>query len=1399
MKIRVGIAGLMFTALISCALFSGAVVASIAEDESVKQLVLNADRWLVARKPEFVQQTLQKLRRIAPEHLDTIAFEAVWAVEQGQLDEARRHYFRLQHADSQHPALPSIAMLMRLASDDKPRLTQALLLARGGQSEKAIKLFDELFNGQPPSVALALLYYPTLAKTEQGWEPADRGLRALAQKYPESASIKLALLQHWVDKPLVTESVLAQLAELANDPAIAAEVKPVWFAALKSIDSNQLKKQHLQSYLAIFPEDNLVQSLVVDLQKKIDFERKYRAHPAFKARQKGLRQLQSNNNDEARINLLKAEQKFPNDIDVISGLGYAHLRLGLHTDAIRYFKKAMSLEPDNQAQWLSLMDTASYWSLHQQIKAAIEENQYHRAENLISKAKNYPQESQYTALVTAQLASRRGLVRQAEKIYLQLLDEYPNLESAHEGLLQLYAETGQHHAFERQVETLPPMLQMTLSGTIRSFRADYQFALAKDAFSKQQKHKARDYWHLAITSEPDNQAFYTWAETSLLENQPSLIFEMYRRITQQRPQVVFAQLQVMQRLFEQQKFNQLESHIRQLPAPVLVSLKDEIQQYRSQHYAYQAREALKNGRVDTAIQRYQQARALTPLDPWLLSDLAQLRLAHRQQLQADQDFARLYHQLPQDPDVAFAYSLYLAQINQPRRAAEVLQLLPDDQRSEAMQQNLRRYQQTLLTLELNNQPDKAQQRAMLQQHYQGAEQVADRLATAQLMVQFGFFDSALVIYQQQSSTYYQQNVEHRANYIDSLQQASQDQQAADMLRHYPNVNQLSVADFNRWQNLINQQLKLKYSSDLARWALSITRARVQKTELSEVTALAYLELLALSWPDEKSLDLQMQIARSFPRNAAIQIKLAGTLQAYGNPMQKEQQMQRLQQLEVIGSEERVQWLIVMQNAAQYAQAIEQGERWLTQSPDDVQLLIQLANAYRATGSRKALAYSRRAIAVERNNIREQLATEGREQTDMSAPSDIADYENLLNLEDRDNWLVRNLQGDFLAISDQFNGHLVLALDKTQQSGSRGKSEMNGYTLPLELKLPFFNEGHWFARVEPVYLDAGVIDTGSRQDSDNFADLLLCAPFCESKNIEQKQHGYSLALGIERENWKADIGTTPLGFSVIDLVGGFTYTGDWDSLYWSMEIARRPINSTLLSYAGAYAPYLQKTWGGARSNGFNVGLGYDQGEFIGIWSSFGYHWIDGEGLADNSRLRAMGGVYFRWLTEDPFRFTAGVNLLSWKFANDYGEFSYGQGGYYSPQTYASLSIPLELAGQFDDVSYSIKMTPSISIASDKDASYYPADAELDQLAKDRIGLTQVDPIYPGGSGSGTSLSFAAALEYKINHHWNIGFSLGLQRVEFYQPINGMIYFKYFFEDNYHTVPAPPKPPIIYAQF
>lgn len=385
------------------------------------------------------------------------------------------------------------------------------------------------------------------------------------------------------------------------------------------------------------------------------------------------------------------------------------------------------------------------------------------------------------------------------------------------------------------------------------------------------------------------------------------------------------------------------------------------------------------------------------------------------------------------------------------------------------------------------------------------------------------------------------------------------------------------------------------------------------------------------------------------------------------------------------------------------------------------------------------------------------------------PKNYFDYTRLTRNNRFDDWLKRGIRSDAADLARQQDTTLTMAEDYGRNKGTGGISDFTAHTTMLEAKTPVA-AGTGIFRLDNVDLSAGTFARNNSGNSEeNFGTCASDDAVC-NRDFRQHQNGTSIGIGYNSEKWSADIGTTPLGFTVTNWVGGFTWNTAMKDIGVSLTASRRPISSSLLAYAGARDPNSAggKTFGGVIATGGSVGLSYDKGNANGVWADISAHQITGENVKDNSRERLMAGYYYKLLNESNRRATIGLNGMLWHYDQDLSEYSLGQGGYYSPQSYKSLSVPLTYRQRTENWSWDLGGSVSWSHTKTRGQSRYPLNFGM---------LTSDTPLGSDSSSSGFGYTLQAAIERRLSAHWTLGLGMDIQEAKDYTPSHGMLYVRY----------------------
>ena len=223
------------------------------------------------------------------------------------------------------------------------------------------------------------------------------------------------------------------------------------------------------------------------------------------------------------------------------------------------------------------------------------------------------------------------------------------------------------------------------------------------------------------------------------------------------------------------------------------------------------------------------------------------------------------------------------------------------------------------------------------------------------------------------------------------------------------------------------------------------------------------------------------------------------------------------------------------------------------------------------------------------------------------PTDNDSFTRLTRNDEKDDWLKRGVRSDAGDLYRQQDLNVTLQHDYWGSSGTGGYSDLKAHTTMLQVDAPL-SDGRMFFRSDLVNMNAGSFDTNNGTYDPTWG---TCAETPCHGSTNQSANGASVAVGWQNNTWAWDIGTTPMGFDVVDVVGSLSYSNDLGPIGYTLNAHRHPISSSVLAFAGQKDPNTDTTWGGVRATGGGVSMSYDKGEANGIWSSLSADSLTGE--------------------------------------------------------------------------------------------------------------------------------------------------------------------------------------------
>ncbi|WP_017709333.1 cellulose biosynthesis protein BcsC [Pseudomonas syringae] len=476
-----------------------------------------------------------------------------------------------------------------------------------------------------------------------------------------------------------------------------------------------------------------------------------------------------------------------------------------------------------------------------------------------------------------------------------------------------------------------------------------------------------------------------------------------------------------------------------------------------------------------------------------------------------------------------------------------------------------------------------------------------------------------------------------------------------------------------------------------------------------------------------------------------------------------------------------------------AVAIEQSERQRAMAAQAVPASTTSSNPFAAGGSR-SLAAASAIPAPAQVSLSGGRALETNNAPDAPAPRDTAYPGQIAAQQPLSAARAQSVRGNpFMAATDrdqassaqqalnrileQRSGFVSQGLTVRSNNSESGLSKLTVVETPLEINVPA-GDNRVAVRVTPVSLNAGSVksDAGARFGGGT-----------SGAAGSQSDKGVGLAVAFERpeEGLKADIGTTPMGFKYTTVAGGASVDrplGDNPDLRYGLNVSRRPVTDSVTSFAGSTDERSGLSWGGVTANGGRGQISYDD-QTIGGYGYGSWHKLVGNNVKSNTRGEVGGGVYWYLRNAEDSKLTAGLSLMGMSYDNDQSYFTYGHGGYFSPQSFYAIGVPVMWAQRTERFSYQVKSSVGVQHFKQDGAEFFPDDSTLQAASGQR---------YTGQSKTGIGYNLSAAGEYKLDSSLFMGANLGLDNARDYRQFSGALYLRYMFEDMTGPMALPVSP-------
>jgi predicted Zn-dependent protease len=333
-------------------------------------------------------------------------------------------------------------------------------------------------------------------------------------------------------------------------------------------------------------------------------------------------------------------------------------------------------------------------------------------------------------------------------------------------------------------------------------------------------------------------------------------------------------------------------------------------------------------------------------------------------------------------------------------------------------------------------------------------------------------------------------------------------------------------------------------------------------------------------------------------------------------------------------------------------------------------------------------------------------------------------------------------------------------------------------------------GRLTARASAVTLDNGEL-SGSLPAMRRFGTFASTLPGLQgtltpqqaalARNTESSQSGVALGAAYARSGFTVDIGSTPIGFLQENIVGGIEIAPEiGDGVRLRLTAERRAMTDSLLSWGGLRDPQTNAIWGGVVRTGGRAQIEFSSGE-TNFYIAGGYFTMNGEGVAENSRMEAGAGFQtpiWRSATEE---LVAGLDLVYFAYDKNLRFFSLGHGGYFSPQSFIAANVPIDWRGRSENLFYRAGATIGVATFTEDRTPVFPNDTGLQGGLESRAANeTGVNAFYSGQSKTGLTGGLRGDIEYMVTPQLRIGGALRFDQAADWSETRGLVYARYRFD-------------------
>ncbi|WP_255663143.1 cellulose synthase subunit BcsC-related outer membrane protein [Komagataeibacter sp. FNDCR2] len=230
-----------------------------------------------------------------------------------------------------------------------------------------------------------------------------------------------------------------------------------------------------------------------------------------------------------------------------------------------------------------------------------------------------------------------------------------------------------------------------------------------------------------------------------------------------------------------------------------------------------------------------------------------------------------------------------------------------------------------------------------------------------------------------------------------------------------------------------------------------------------------------------------------------------------------------------------------------------------------------------------------------------------------------------------------------------------------RTGARGQGQMTEVSVPITGSYPLSSWEHRLTfSATPTFLFTG----NPGQSTSIYNPSTFGTQAVNGGKARDHYNIQGIALGVSYMNrwFTGDVGTSPLGFPITNVVGGVEFAPQLArNLRLRISGGRRMVTDSELSYGGMTDPATGRTWGGVTRIFGHGSLEYASA----LWTAYvggGGAYLEGTNVVSNTEGEARAGGNAKvWRYRDRQALRVGLDLMYFGYERNTYFFTLGQGG------------------------------------------------------------------------------------------------------------------------------------------